>query len=82
MESMTETELLKRLERCFDDGGLETFVNWAPASGLAIGSAAVAVKVVHWPTGIEATSGRFRSQVRNKTTALPELLQKLNDSTL
>jgi protein subunit release factor A len=77
---MTETELLKRLERCFDDGELETFVNWAPASGLAVSSAAAAVKVVHRPTGIEAVSGQFRSQVRNKTSALLAILQRLHDS--
>jgi len=78
--NMTNAEVLKRLERCFDNGEVETVVNFVPGSGLAVGPGSAEVKVIHRPSGLEATGKEFTSQVANKASALLRLLQKLHES--
>ena len=77
---MTNAEVLKRLERCFDKGEIETLVNFVPAPGLAVGTGSAEVKVIHRPSGLEATGTEFTSQVANKASALLHLLQMLHES--
>ena len=77
---MTDADLLKRLERCFDKGEVETLIPFEPGDGLMATRAMAAVKVVHRSSGLEATSDESASQVRSKASALLQLLQKLHDS--
>jgi protein subunit release factor A len=77
---MTDSDLLQRLERCFDRGETETLVWWESSSGVTVAAASAAVKVVHVSSGLEGIGEQSRSQVRNKAAALLQLLQKLHDA--
>ena len=78
--TMTDTDLLKRLERCFEKGETESLVNFVPGSGLTVDPASAWVKVIHRASGFEAVGDKYPSQVRNKVAALLEILRMLHES--
>ena len=78
--TLTDADLLKRLERCFDKGETETLVMAAPANGLAASPESAWVKVIYVPTGFEAVGDKHRSQIRNKAAALLDILRMLHES--
>jgi hypothetical protein len=78
--NMTEVELLKRVERCFDQGEIETLVNFVPGAGAALDPASAWVKVIHRPSGLEAVGDKSPSQTRNKAAAILEILRLLHES--
>jgi protein subunit release factor A len=77
---MSDAELLKRLERCFEKDEIETLVYWEPGSGLLVSPRTAAIKVVHRPSGVEGMSDQYPSQVRNKVAALLDVLRKLHEA--
>ena len=78
--SMTDADLLERLERCFEKGETETLINFVPGTGVAVNPASAWVKVIHRPSGFEAVGDKYPSQVRNKSAALLEILRMLHES--
>jgi protein subunit release factor A len=69
-----EQDVLARIEACFAVGEVQTLV-WREHGGR--GSA---VKVIHKPTGIEAESDKYPTQVKNKLQALLDLVSRLLDN--
>jgi hypothetical protein len=67
--------ILKQLERCFEDGEIETLIVAAPSSRAQ--SAEVVLR--HVPTGREIRSFTGATQIENKARALLELVRLLLD---
>ncbi len=75
--SLTPLELLERIERCFDEGEIETLTWRTPGEGLSVSRADAAVKVIHRPSGLEVVCEEYPSQILNRVAALLELLNRL-----
>ncbi len=79
--SFTTAELLQRMERCFDQGEIETLTRRTSGQGVYVRRADAAVKVRHRASGLEAMSEKHSSQILNRAVALLELLNKLLEET-
>ncbi len=75
--SFQPLELLERIERCFDDGEIETLIWRTEGDGVAVSRADAAVKLIHRASGLEVVCEEHSSQVLNQAAALLELLTKL-----
>ena len=71
------TEILQQLEALFEEGEIETLMRSTEGTGLAVGPADAAVKVIHRPSGEEEVCAQYPSQIRNKAMALARLAGKL-----